>query len=175
MKLARALMLLAAAGAMYAQSWDTSGNSMLNGKYYFRQVFYVPDTSYAGYLDEAVTIYGNIEFDGNGNYSITANDLAQYIDYSYYYSQGEAGGAFPATTGTYSIAASGYGFISNPYDPTDSIYGLVSKQGIFVGSTTDNVYGYNDMMVAAPLASPAPTASSATMASPRFVPSRFSG
>jgi uncharacterized protein (TIGR03437 family) len=162
MKLARALMLLAAAGAMYAQSWDTSGNSMLNGKYYFRQVFYVPDTSYAGYLDEAVTIYGNIEFDGNGNYSITANDLAQYIDYSYYYSQVEAGGAFPATTGTYSIAASGYGFISNPYDPTDSIYGLVSKQGIFVGSTTDNVYGYNDMMVAAPLASPAPTASSFT-------------
>jgi hypothetical protein len=42
------------------------------------------------------------------------------------------------------------------------ISGLVSTQGIFVGSSTDNVNGYNDMMVAAPLASPAPTASSFT-------------
>jgi len=45
--------------------------------------------------------------------------------------------------------------ISNPLSPTDIIYGLVSQQGIFVGSTTES--GYNDLFVAAPLSSPMAT------------------
>lgn len=154
MKFARFLVLLAAAGAIQAQTWDTSGNSMLNGTYYFRQVYYVIGDEY-GDLSEAVSIYGNISFDGNGNYSIAS---AKVLDSA-------SGSAIPqnfTTTGTYSIASSGYGFLSSPYDTSSGgvIYGLVSATGIFVGSTTDNSLGYNDMMVAAPLASPAPTASS---------------
>ncbi len=46
MRLSRLLMLLTAAVAMHAQVWDTSGNSKLNGTYYFRQVYYVLDTYY---------------------------------------------------------------------------------------------------------------------------------
>ena len=150
-------MLLAAASAVpAATNWDNTGNNLLNGKYYFRQVYYFLSDQY-GDLGRAVALYGNIEFDGNGNYSITANDKAQYAD--------SASGIGAVTaTGTYSIAASGYGFISNPIPAFagDVIYGLVSAQGIFVGSSTDNANGYNDMMVAAPVASPLPTASSFT-------------
>ena len=42
MKLARLLAVLCAATGWQAaaQSWDTSGNGMLNGTYYFRHVFY---------------------------------------------------------------------------------------------------------------------------------------
>ena len=145
-------MLLAVAMAAQAQSWDTSGNGMLSGKYYFRQVIYVPYDQY-GDLSEAVSLYGNISFNGNGGYTLTSGQW-------YVYDSSQGYGTSTITTGTYSIAASGYGFISSPYVTGDSIYGLVSKQGIFVGSSTDNAYGYNDFFVAAPLASPLPTAAS---------------
>jgi uncharacterized protein (TIGR03437 family) len=61
-------------------------------------------------------------------------------------------------TGTYSIAASGYGFLSNLIVSGDLVYGLVNQQGIFVGSDTETADGYNDLFIAAPLSSPAPTA-----------------
>src|ERR1035438_2141841 len=121
MKFARFLIMLAAAGAIQAQSgWDTSGNGMLTGTYYFRQVYYVIGDQY-GDLSEAVAIYGNINFDGNGNYTITATptNFASYVDTSC-----QCVGKFAAATGTYSIAKSGYGFISSPYVNGDSIYGL---------------------------------------------------
>ncbi len=133
---------------------------MLSGTYYFRQVYYVLGDS-SGDFSEAVTIYGNVSFDGNGNYSITAASNAQYADYSYSGQQFVAGGAFTAT-GTYGIAKSGYGYITSPYATGDLIYGVVGANGVFVGSSTDNGYGYNDMMVAAPVASPLPTNSSFT-------------
>lgn len=156
-------MLLAAVGSIYAQTnaaWDTSGNSMLNGTYYFRQIYYVLGDDY-GDLAEAVTIYGNMSFDGNGNYSITASSNAQILDYSYEYQEAVADGTFTGA-GTYAIAASGYGYITSPYATGDLIYGLVAANGVFVGSSTDTTYGYNDMMVAAPVASPVPTAASFT-------------
>jgi len=62
-----------------------------------------------------------------------------------------------STTGTYSISASGYGFLSHPISNGDFVYGLVSH-GIFIGSATES--GFNDLFIAAPLASPAPTNSS---------------
>jgi hypothetical protein len=55
-------------------------------------------------------------------------------------------------TGTYSIAASGQGFLSSPVVNGDFIFGLVNQQGIFVGSSTENLNGYNDLFIAAPLA-----------------------
>jgi uncharacterized protein (TIGR03437 family) len=41
----------------------------------------------------------------------------------------------------------------------DLIYGMVNAQGIFVGSSTENQNGYNDVFIAAPLATPVPAAS----------------
>jgi uncharacterized protein (TIGR03437 family) len=153
-------MLLAAATAVYAQTtptnWDTSGNSLLNGSFYFRQVAYsIGDDS--GDLGDADAIYGQITFNGNGTYTITAagaNGGALILDA---YNGSES--ALPATTGTYAISSSGYGYITSPAVSGDLIFGLVSANGVFVGSSTDNVNGYNDMMIMAKIASPVMTAS----------------
>ncbi len=129
-----------------AQTWDTSGNSLLQGTYYFRHVIWSVGDLY-GNLSQATSLYGNISFDGNGNYTITN---AKVTDSN----QGNQL-SFPNSTGTYSISASGYGYLMNPLSTTDSIYGLVSK-GIFIASSTENTNGYNDLFIAAQLASPAP-------------------
>ncbi|MGA2596890.1 MAG: IPT/TIG domain-containing protein [Bryobacteraceae bacterium] len=146
MRLAAALLLFSVAVAprMSAQTWDTSGNSQLNGTYYFRQVmWFIGDSS--GDLADALSLYGNITFDGNGNYTI-----------SNFNGVDEAGNSVTVNTmGTYSIAASGYGFLSHPIATGDEIYGLVSN-GIFIGSSTETVNGYNDLFIASQLASPAP-------------------
>lgn len=139
------LLLMAAMAAQAATTWDNSGNSMLNGEYYFRQVYYFPNLNYGEDLSRAIALYGMIKFDGNGNYSITAAEQAAYLDTYVGY---EPVPLF--ATGTYSIAASGYGFITSPYIAGDVVYGLVSANGVFVGSSTENIYGYNDMLVAAP-------------------------
>jgi uncharacterized protein (TIGR03437 family) len=139
------------AGNAFAQTypWDSSGNGLLKGTYYFREAVWVVGSN-DGSLGEAVAAYGQITFDGNGNYTTTA---ALY----------DAGG--PTLTsnynisGTYSIAASGYGFLSSPVSSGDSVYGLVS-QGIFIGNSTENQTGFNDLFIAAPLPSPTPGLSS---------------
>ena len=72
MRTARFLLMLAAiAWPAAAQTWDTSGNSMLKGTYYFRMVVYVVGDDY-GDLSEAAALYNTITFDGNGNYTMSA-------------------------------------------------------------------------------------------------------
>jgi uncharacterized protein (TIGR03437 family) len=153
------LLLAAAGGPAAAQNWDTSGNGQLNGTYYFREVLYLWNGDQYGDLSRAIAMYGNIYFSGTGTYTLSC----QVADTNYISSVGvltcaqwlpAVGGA---TSGTYSISASGYGFISNPLLPlstTDNIRGLVSQQHIFVGSSTES--GFNDLLVAAPLSSPPP-------------------
>lgn len=143
MKLVRlaGVLFFGSIGLANAQSWDSSGNNLLSGTYYFRETAYVLQDVY-GDFNDVTTIYGNITFDGKGNYTIsgTALDYAQgYLGpYSY--------------TGTYVIAASGYGYIASPLSGTTPIpiYGLVSQQGIFIGSATES---YFDFLVAAPVGS----------------------
>ena len=132
-------LLIAASGLASAQSWDTSGNSMLNGTYYFREVAYgLQDI--VGDLNYAVTLYGNIKFDGNGNYAMSATVYDSNGSYQQY-----------APTGTYAIAASGYGYLTSAISTGAKIYGLVSQGGIFIGSATQDYFG---MFAAAPVGSP---------------------
>ncbi len=138
------MLTTAAAWQASAQTWDTSGNSLLKGTYYFREVFYLVGYQ-DGSLQEASALYGSITFSGTGTYT---SQVSLYDSNS-----GLQNGTL---SGTYSIAASGYGFLSNPLSSGDFIYGLVNQGGIFVGSTTETGSGFNDMFVAAPLASPAP-------------------
>jgi uncharacterized protein (TIGR03437 family) len=145
MKLVRALLLLSVAGLFLrpgaAQTFDSSGNGLLNGTYYFRQVYYIFDSS--GNFTDATTLYGNISFDGNGKYTISGNKIDAATN--------TAPVAYSAS-GTYTVSASGMGYIDNPLYPGDEIYGLVSKS-IFVGSSTETVQPYNDLFIAAPIGS----------------------
>jgi uncharacterized protein (TIGR03437 family) len=146
MKVARALLLMSMATGLFAQTWDTSGNGMLNGQYYFRHVLYQLSSSAGnGTLSDAASLYQTVNFSGTGTYTMTNAQLLH---------GGQLGPI--STTGTYSIAASGHGFLSNPLAPGDYIYGTVNAQGIFVGSSTENQNLYNDVFIAAPLATPPP-------------------
>jgi uncharacterized protein (TIGR03437 family) len=154
MKLARMLLLISMATPLIAQTptWDTSGNAMLNtGPYYFRHVLYQLSSPVNGALYDAVSLYGTVTFSGTvpGTYTMNVTLLDGR--------SGQSGGG--PVSGTYSIAASGQGFLSNPLSTGDFIYGLVNAQGIFIGSSTENLNGFNDVFIAAPLASPVPTAS----------------
>lgn len=157
--------------AAQAPSFDTSGNGKLSGTYYFRHVYYNIDFSsdsngIIGDVTNAVALFGNIAFDGNGNYSITngfvsdsnagvtADPLSCYIN-----GQTCAANGGSAIAGTYSVSASGYGFLVDAITG-DSVYGLVAASGIFSGSSTEGEVkgGYGDLLIAAPLPSPLPTA-----------------
>ena len=126
-----ALLIAGCCATSTAQSWDTTGNGLLNGNYYFREVLITTSA--------AVSIYGNIVFSGAGTYSISAV-------------------AFQCTTscglnnyqvsGTYSIASSGFGFLSNSLLGASTI-GSVGANGVFVGSATES--GFNDLFIAAPI------------------------
>jgi uncharacterized protein (TIGR03437 family) len=152
-RLSRLLLLAVAAGvSLHAQltGWDTSGNGKLNGQYYFRHVIYQLSGSGNGTLSEAYSVYGGVSFSGTGTYSMNATLVDLGVGRT---QQG-------TISGTYSIAASGQGFLSSPLFTGDSVFGLVGQQGIFVGSSTENTRGYHDLFIAAPLASPPPALSS---------------
>jgi uncharacterized protein (TIGR03437 family) len=128
------LVLLAATFPGIAQTWDNTGNKKLNGTYYFREVTLTSSDAFA--------IYGTITFT-NGTYSINAQGLQA--------SSGEGAGAYTAN-GSYSISASGYGFIQNTNTLVPgNVFGSVGTDGVFVGSMTET--GVNDIFIAAPLTS----------------------
>ena len=95
-------------------------------------------------MSREISLSGNINFDGTGKYTLTNVHTADT--------------ASPPVTassnGAFSIAASGYGFLSSPFFPTDQVYGLVA-QGVFIGSSTENQTGYHDLFIAAQLGTPA--------------------
>jgi uncharacterized protein (TIGR03437 family) len=140
------LLLSACAWKSFAQpAFDSSGDGQLNGAYYMRQVFYFVSDQ-AGDLGEAVNIQGTITFNGSGAYSFSGSILDT-----------AASSSTPVTfttSGSYVVSASGEGYISgvNPTYATDQIIGLVSH-GIFIGSTTENSTGYNDLFIATPVSS----------------------
>jgi uncharacterized protein (TIGR03437 family) len=136
MKLMRTVSFLFAALSLPAgaQVFDSSGNGMLNGKYYFREVLFT--------ATDEVAMYGNITF-SSGTYTISGTQ-------TYDCNQSGCGFFNPPAGGTYSIAASGFGFISNQL-LGGQIYGLVGGNGVFVGSSTET--GNYDLFIAAPVTS----------------------
>jgi uncharacterized protein (TIGR03437 family) len=147
MKLLRQLLvlipLLLVAPALFAQALDSSGNGTLKGAYVFRQVE-ISQVDSNGDVSETTAVNGTITFDGAGNYTLTGTSVDNTV----------SAGA-PQTlkaTGTYVIGAGGFGYISDPLEPTDStnvILGAVA-QGIFAGSSTEGTV--NNVFIAIPAA-----------------------
>jgi uncharacterized protein (TIGR03437 family) len=141
------LMVVGLPASAQCVGLDNGGNNLLLGKYYFRHVIYQVGDN-AGDLGRAIALYGNINFGGDGTYTITGSSI---ID-----SNAGVVQTFTAN-GTYSISATGYGYLSSAVTGNvDCIYGLVAS-GIFVGSTTETQIGYNDLFIAEQLSSPAPS------------------
>jgi uncharacterized protein (TIGR03437 family) len=125
------ILLAASTFPAVAQTWDNTGNKLLDGTYYFREVTLTPNDAYA--------VYGTITFT-NGTYSVDAVAI-----------QESTGSQGPYTdSGSYSIAASGFGFIPNNIIQSP-IHGLVGANGVFVGSITET--NVSDIFIAVPLAS----------------------
>jgi uncharacterized protein (TIGR03437 family) len=138
-----ALILGACAFRSYAQPvLGSSGNGLLNGTYYMRQVFYVVNS---GAISQNLNVQGAISFSGRGSYTFNGSvqDSASTPTMSAL-----------TTTGTYELSASGEGYISalDTSFSDDRIIGMVSN-GIFIGSTTESGEGYNDLFIAAPIGS----------------------
>ena len=146
-------MVMVAAWPAAAQSWDTSGNGLLSGTYHFRQVMWLGGYNSDNDLQEAIAVYGNIVFGGDGTYTVAAKafDAAENT-------------VTPITgSGSYTIGASGYGYLSTPLQfvysqfAGDQINLLVSPSKVVSGSTTDNSSGYNDLFLAAPAPTSTPS------------------
>lgn len=124
-------------------AFDSTGDGMLNGTYYFRQVLY------DAVQQDSMSLVGNIAFDGQGNYTLSN---ATILDAA-------TGSSTPqsfSASGTYAVAASGQAILTafNPtVNATDQIVGLVSPSGLLIGSSTENTVGYNDLFIAAPVGS----------------------
>jgi uncharacterized protein (TIGR03437 family) len=132
-----ALFLMASLTApLAAQVFDNTGNGMLSGSYYFREVLFT--------ASDEVAVYGNISFSGG-----TTNISAQTIDCNF--NSGSCTGPSPySSSGTYTISASGFGYISEQLI-SSQIYGAVGANGVFIGSSTES--GDWDLFIAAPVTS----------------------
>src|SRR5580658_815237 len=103
-------LFLLAAWPAAAQNWDASGNGLLSGTYYFRQVMWLGGYNSANALHEAIAVYGSIVFGGNGTYTVTAKAA----------NTAESAVTSITGSGTYTLGASGYGYMSTPLQFADS-------------------------------------------------------
>ena len=148
------------AGSLFAQGLDNSGNHLLNGTYYFRHVLYgvsnqADANGFVGDITEAIAVYGNIVFDGAGNYTISSTNTNVLPDSG----QGISGPAHLSHRHLHHFSQAASAIMtarSLRHAAKDNIFGLVSANGIFSGSSTEATSAYTDMFIAAQLPSPTP-------------------
>jgi len=131
-------------------TFDNTGNSLLNGTYYFREVVYSVGDS-AGDLSQGFAQFGTITFNGTGGYSIPSGTAVEC-------QSGCQTGGF-TYSGSYTFNASGYGYLTSPVSAlatsgTFTEYGLISN-GILIASATED--GFNSLFIAVPVSSPVAT------------------
>jgi uncharacterized protein (TIGR03437 family) len=121
-------------------SFDNSGNSMLKGAYFVRQVLLVADSNSSA-ITQAVSLTGTMTFDGNGNYSFSGQQLN---------SANQAAASNYTVSGVYAVSSSGQVQIQTPVgiDSQDTEFGGVGAAGEVIASATEN--GYQDIFVAIP-------------------------
>src|ERR1035441_6149217 len=141
-------------GPVLAQnSYDTSGNSLLQGTYFIRHVINANVTSLfadavGARIGEAVSLTGTISFDGNGSYTFNGQVSDTTI---------ASGAPQPLSiTGVYAVSASGTLAMENEWSTGDTIFGGVGKSAR-LGSSYGSAFF--DFMVAVPMASSVSNAS----------------
>lgn len=125
-----------------AQTFDTSGNSRLNGAYFVREVL-IAGQAADGTITSAKSATGTVTFNGTGNYSFSGQITVS-----------TGGSAAQTVTGTYSVGSNGlFAMVPNLLDANDITYGTVGGLGpsAIIGSATE---GTNvDLMIAIPVSS----------------------
>ena len=123
--------------AQATPAWDSSGDDLLNGPYNFRRVVY-DSAVVRGTVARRLLLYGTITFNGQGAYFIKGTQIDTSLN-----------NGMPMSvsfSGTYRIAASGLGFMTDPVLTGNMIYGLVSD-GVFIGGGTEA--GIHSLFIAA--------------------------
>jgi uncharacterized protein (TIGR03437 family) len=120
-------------GPAWAQ---VSGNSSLSGKYYFRQVMLVADATAS--VTDTRTATGILTFDGNGNVTISGDQLI-----------GTAASSPLSSTGVYAVKPGGYVTLANPLRSGSTINARLG-QGALVGSSTEVGATVFDLFIALP-------------------------
>lgn len=131
-----AVMAIAPALPASGQTFDTSGNGMLNGPYFVRELALILNTS--GVLTEAFTVSGTITFDGNGNYAFTGQTLDSNVGVP----------QAASFSGLYAVQSNGLAQVQSLLDSGQYVFGAVT-QSVFSGSSTESSQ-LQDVFIAIP-------------------------
>ncbi len=115
-------------GLLTAQTFDNSGNSLLQGNYFVRQVA-LDNVASSGAPARGRSLTGMFSFDGSGKFTVNGQVSDSTVS---------AGAAKAFTfSGTYGVSSSGVFQIQSPLSSGDFLNGGVGKSA-FVGSATES-------------------------------------
>jgi uncharacterized protein (TIGR03437 family) len=138
-----------AAGVLFVAlaAAQVSGNQSLTGKYYFRHVLLVTDGTTN--VSDTRSASGTLTFDGNGNFTISAQQLV-----------GTTAAASITGNGTYTVKPGGFVTMTNPQRAGATVNARLGSTAL-VGSSTEAGATVFDLLVAIPAATA--TLSNATL------------
>lgn len=125
------------------------GNASLTGKYFVRHVEFTTDAS--NNATDARSIAGTITFDGNGNYSLSGQQVI-----------GTGTAASFTVNGTYTVTQAGLVTLTNPQSSTLSINARYGTEAV-IGASTNAPTNVFDLFVAIPAPSSGATDSNSSL------------
>jgi uncharacterized protein (TIGR03437 family) len=133
--ISKAFLLAATIGSAWGQ---VSTNQSLSGKYVFREVLLTTDGSTAPNVTNTLSGEGTIAFDGNGNYSVSGQQLV-----------GTGTAIALSVTGTYSVSPGGFATLANPLKSGVTMNARIAN-GVLVGASTEAGPSVYDLFLAIP-------------------------
>ena len=130
--------MLAGVLSVVQSSAQTLNNQSLSGKYYFRHLSLGTDGVNPGSLTDPRTLTGTLNFDGNGRYTFTGQQLT-----------GVSAAISQSGSGAYVLDAGGFLTLDSPLRAGQKVNARFGPEAILGSSTeaTDNTY---DLFVAVP-------------------------
>jgi uncharacterized protein (TIGR03437 family) len=135
---------------------QVSSNQSLTGKYYFRQLLLITDGT--ANITDTRTAAGTLTFDGNGNVSMTGQQLVGTA----------APAALAISAGTYAVKPGGFVTLSNPLRAGATVNARLGV-GALVGSSTEAGNTVFDLLIAIP--APTSSVSNASLSGPYWISS----